>query len=107
MRPSWLVLLLVLALLLPGTRPRLIGATMGSAIPISNSSPSQTNSETESEEEEHRDNVASSRFRLTLGANRSLDKRTIPQFKRFSRSLPPAASITLQSENGFGGHIVC
>ncbi|RCS54434.1 hypothetical protein DTL42_04640 [Bremerella cremea] len=108
MRPSWLVLLLVLALLLPGARPRLIGAAMSSSFPgSSSSSSSQNNSETESEEEEHRENACSSRYVLSLGADRSLDKRPIPQFKRFARSVPPAAPITLLSENGFGGHIIC
>ncbi|PQO37991.1 hypothetical protein [Blastopirellula marina] len=106
MKPRWLFLLLILALLLPGTRPRLVSALISSGA-TNSGSPAENSSETEGEEEEIREGVTTSRHRLALDAKRSLDQRPIPQFKRFSRSMPAAAPVTLQNANGFGGHILC
>lgn len=107
MKPRWLLLLLlILALLLPGTRPRLVSA-MNGASTSSSGAPAENSSESEGEEEEVREGFTTCRHRLALEAQRSLDKSPIPQITRFSHPKPPAQSITLQSNNGFGGHILC
>ena len=54
MKPRWLFLLLILALLLPGTRPRLVSAWISPGASGS-SSPAENSSETEGEEEEIRE----------------------------------------------------
>ncbi|WDI41091.1 hypothetical protein [Bremerella sp. P1] len=106
MKPRWLYLLLILALLLPATRPRLTGAMIAGSAPISGSSQGNT---TETEEEEVHERTAASRqtHRIARGSSRCVGPFSIPQRSRFTSADRGASSVILATHNGFGGHITC
>ena len=108
MKSGWLYLLLILAILLPGTRPcaafaRCLASSPVEGVPANDSS---ENSESEEEEVAEQRSVAV-RFGLGIVANRSMDPRPVNQRSRFSHALSAAACVTLESRNGFGGHLTC
>ncbi|MEW4455980.1 hypothetical protein AB1L30_25160 [Bremerella sp. JC817] len=104
MRPYWLYLLLILALLMPGARPRYISASIASGAPVEGIPTTDTS---ETEEQEVNEKTVTSRHRLSLTATRSLDPRPVVQRQRFPRSLSAVPGIVHQSHNGFGGDITC
>lgn len=105
MRFSWLYLLLILTLLIPGASPRLVSVWLGAGT----ASPTENAGESETEEEEVREGVTTSRHRtrFSLDLRRPLSNRPIPQFRRIATRQPAASPVTLSLRNGFGGLILC
>ncbi|PQO25535.1 hypothetical protein C5Y96_24685 [Blastopirellula marina] len=106
MNSRWLYFLLIVALLLPVTRPRLTGAMIAGSTPISNNSQGNT-SQTEEEEVHERTATSRQTHRIARGSQASLGQYSIPQPGRFHSAKTGAAPGIVATHNGFGGHITC
>ncbi|MHC2070900.1 hypothetical protein ACYFX5_25800 [Bremerella sp. T1] len=106
MKPRWLYLLLILALLLPGTRPRFASAIVAGSAPLQGAPASNTN-RTQTEEEEVHERSAISRQcqRIAFARNQASFAWKLRQYRRFSSAIPAMASIQVAFHNGFGGNI--
>ncbi|QDU76302.1 hypothetical protein Pan97_33490 [Bremerella volcania] len=106
MKPRWLYLLLILALLLPATRPRLAGAMTAGSTPLQEAS---QGSNTQTEEEEVHERTASSRQtqRIARGSRSTLEAYSLPQWSRFTSARSGIPSVMVATHNGFGGNINC
>lgn len=106
MNSRWLYFLLIFALLLPATRPRLTAAMVAGSAPISGASQGNT---TPTEEEEVHERTATSRQtqRIARGTSPSLGQYALPQFRRFTSASPGIPPVIVASHNGFGGNITC
>lgn len=106
MNSRWLYFLLILALLLPATRPRQTSVKIAGSTPITNNTQGN-NSQTEEEENHERSAVSRQTQRIARGSHASLGKFSIPQPGRFHTARSGAAPGIAAAHNGFGGHITC
>lgn len=106
MNYRWLYFLLIFALLLPVTRPRLTGGMVAGSLPISGATQGNT-SQTEEEEVHERTALSRQTQRIARGSQASMGRFSIPQRSRFNRAKTGAAPGMVATHNGFGGHITC
>lgn len=108
MNSRWLYFLLIFALLLPATRPRLTGAMISGSMPLTGQSQGGNTNETEEEEVHERTATSRQTQRIARGnLHDSLEHYSLPQWGRFAsanRGIPP---VIVVSHNGFGGNITC
>ncbi|MEW4561585.1 hypothetical protein AB1K70_03610 [Bremerella sp. JC770] len=106
MKPCWLNLLLIFALMLPVTTPRLTSAMIAGSTPLQGSTQNNT---TQTEEEEVHERTAASREtqRIARGSCPSVESYSLPQRGRIHTASPGIPPIILTAHNGFGGHITC
>jgi len=106
MKLRWLYLLIILALLIPGTRPRLATAMFAGSTPLQGAS---QGGPAETEEEEAHQRAASSResHRIARGSSTLFRQSFARQYRRFHSARSEFPAIILSSHNGFGGNITC
>ncbi|MBA2117705.1 hypothetical protein [Bremerella alba] len=105
MKPRWLYLLLIIAVLMAGARPRFTNAMIAGSAPIQGT----TSNTTQTEEEEVHERTATSRQtqRIARGTTPLPGLYATPQYRRFTSASPAVPPVIVVTHNGFGGNITC
>jgi len=106
MKPCWLNLLLIFALMLPVTTPRLTSAMIAGSTPLQGSTQNNT---TQTEEEEVHERTATSRQtqRIARGSCPTVERYSLSRRGRIHTASPGIPPLALTVHNGFGGNITC